>query len=1014
MFQGDDFMHTVASAISRSIKEGKWLYIEYNNLNEKKITYFWIAVLDIDPIKRKMKVNLFNQDKGWDVLSGWINYDQILKAEILEGTSCTIQTELINKIVKNYSQFDFLEYSGIDERILQYYRECYENDREGIIKKYILVDGIDADLLKGKNIPLSLEQFQQFARHLKLRHQKSSIKTNVHLMTMAINILSVSDSKGIFPIIYRELLLDINNHEIVIEEINRFNLKIKDANDITKFDLKSIFDGDIHEFIQEFDKNKEIYISNIVSNLKKGQKIDERPYIFRFDQFLPINIRNEYTQIEKHYINGTLCAPLKTFFGIIEKKRKRKGKSILIENSNINLDQMRTIHNSLINDITFVQGPPGTGKTQTIINVILSSLLNHSSCLIASNNNEAINNIVRKCSSLSYQDKIIPFSLLRLGSNFHIKETLELLNRNLCDFQKQEIKINPNEIKELESDFSKNLSFIQNAIENYEQKNELKEQIDSLNEIINEIEKNTRDESSKNLAILGIQAQINQIETQHNKISDFNWEQVQLNIIPEKVAHYLYLRSLESYQKLCSPSKEDLRRILEMKNKEERFLCFKRYIADNDNLKKVIDCFPFIISTNLSCAKLGRADPQFDLLIMDEASQCSNAVALLAMARCKRALFVGDQNQLQPVSVITDEKNDRLIQSYDIPEHYNYKENSILSTLLKIDPISKFILLHQHYRCHDKIIDFSNKKYYGNELNLCSSLKNKNALKLIHVHSSKNNEKNTSKEEITAILDEIKNSSNPDIAVITPFCKQAALLEKELEKNNLSHIKVGTVHTFQGNENTKVILSSGISKATHPSSYQWLKNNQQLLNVATTRAKENLVLVTDIEMIEKLSDKPNDFLDLVHYMQQDGNIQISYHGNDLFTSKVKNFKYFNTEAEEEFLKTLMHLKSVYGQLIIHSKIKVSDVLHLDRHQQKLFEYGNQAHFDFVLYDLYQAPLVAIEVMGAEHYNQEKVIERDKKKREICQQHNLMLLTIKNDYVRRYSFIKDTIMDAIKK
>lgn len=1007
-------MHSVASEISRSIKEGKWLYIEYNNLIEKKTTYFWAAVLDIEPLSRKIKVHLFNQDKGWDVLSGTISFDQILKAEVLEGTSCTLQTDLIDKIIKNYDQYDFLEYSGINERILQYYRECYENDRDGIIKKYSLVNGIDADLFKGQSMPLSDEQFKQFARHLKLRHQKIKAKTNAQLMTMAINVLAVFDSRGIFPVIYREILLDISKKEIVIGEGNRFNMKIKDENDLTRFDLKSVYDGDINEFISKFDENKELYISNIASNLKRGQRIDERPYIFRFDKYLPINIRSEYRQIENHYINNTLCAPLKTFFGIVEKKRKRKGKSILIENANVNLDQMRTIHNALINDITFVQGPPGTGKTQTIINVILSSLLNHSSCLIASNNNEAINNIVRKCSSFTYQNKRIPFSLLRLGSNAHIKETLDLINKNLSEYKQHETKIDTNEIKKLEAEFSRQFSFLQKAIENVEQKAELKEQFDSLNEIIHEIENSKNDEISQQLAILGIQAQSEQIESQFNKIPEVDWNQNLFNLNHEKIMSYLYLRSLESYQKLCSASKEDLRQIIEMKDKEERFLSFKQYIADSSHLKKVIDCFPFIISTNISCGKLGSADPQFDLLIMDEASQCSNAVALLAIARCRRALFVGDQNQLQPVSVLSAVKNEMLIRSYDIPQQYDYKENSILSTLLKIDPVSKFILLHKHYRCHSKIIGFSNKKYYDNELELCSPLKNKDALKLIHVNSSKNNEKNTSQEEIKAVIDEIRHSVNQDIAVISPFCRQAAFLEEELEKNHLDYVKVGTVHTFQGNEKTKVIISSGISKSTQPSSYHWLKNNQQLLNVATTRAKENLVLVTDTEMVETLSDEPNDFLDLVHYMQEDGNIQIHYHENDLFTSKVKNFKYFNTEAEAEFLKTLMHLKSIYGQLIVHSKVKVSDVLNLDHRQHQLFEYGNQAHFDFVIYDLSQAPLVAIEVMGTEHYSQQKVIERDRKKREICHQHNLTLLTIKNDYVRRYSFIKDTIMNAIKK
>ena len=92
---------------------------------------------------------------------------------------------------------------------------------------------------------------------------------------------------------------------------------------------------------------------------------------------------------------------------------------------------------------------------------------------------------------------------------------------------------------------------------------------------------------------------------------------------------------------------------------------FKKYISSKDGLKSLLDCFPIIISTNMSALKLGSCEPQFDLMIMDEASQCSNPYALLPMIRSKRALFVGDQNQLQPVIVMDGVKNSLLLDAYD-------------------------------------------------------------------------------------------------------------------------------------------------------------------------------------------------------------------------------------------------------------------------------------------------------------------------------------------------------------
>ena len=300
-----------------------------------------------------------------------------------------------------------------------------------------------------------------------------------------------------------------------------------------------------------------------------------------------------------------------------------------------------------------------------------------------------------------------------------------------------------------------------------------------------------------------------------------------------------------------------------------------------------------------------------------------------------------------------------------------------------MSPLSTSIPLRDHYRSHDKIIDFSNKKYYGSELHLCSHRSNPEPLKLIDIDSSLTNEKNTSVQEAEAIINEIRKGESQDVAVITPFRKQADLLERQLNEAGLDFVKVGTIHTFQGDEKQKIIVSSAVTKNTKPSTFNWLKNNQELINVAVTRARENLVLVTDMRQLHELSQhETNDFIELADYIAKDGKLEVSYKENEIFNSKVKNFKYYNTACEEEFLGTLMHLKTVFGQLQVAVKVKVSGVLDLDSVSKKLFIYGNQAHFDFVVYDMMKKPLLAIEVMGLEHFSEIKVRERDERKQEI--------------------------------
>src|SRR5690606_20786900 len=88
-------------------------------------------------------------------------------------------------------------------------------------------------------------------------------------------------------------------------------------------------------------------------------------------------------------------------------RKNRKEPYIVLYDNNVNIDQLRTIYNSLKYPITYVQGPPGTGKTQTILNIIVNSLTNNKTLLISSNNNIPIDGIKDKMSIGKYRNKDI-------------------------------------------------------------------------------------------------------------------------------------------------------------------------------------------------------------------------------------------------------------------------------------------------------------------------------------------------------------------------------------------------------------------------------------------------------------------------------------------------------------------------------------------------------------------------------------------------------------------------------
>ena len=55
-------------------------------------------------------------------------------------------------------------------------------------------------------------------------------------------------------------------------------------------------------------------------------------------------------------------------------------------------------------------------------------------------------------------------------------------------------------------------------------------------------------------------------------------------------------------------------------------------------------------------------------------------------------------------------------------------------------------------------------------------------------------------------------------------------------------------------------------------------------------------------------------------------------------------------------------------------------------------------------------ILAIELDGKEHYDNEVVINRDKKKNAICSEHNLQLIRVENSYARRYNHIKEILIN----
>ena len=95
---------------------------------------------------------------------------------------------------------------------------------------------------------------------------------------------------------------------------------------------------------------------------------------------------------------------------------------------------------------------------------------------------------------------------------------------------------------------------------------------------------------------------------------------------------------------------------------------------------------------------------------------------------------------------------------------------------------------------------------------------------------------------------------------------------------------------------------------------------------------------------------------------------------------------------------------------IEKEVAISQVFQDNVNYSELFYTGR---FDFVVYEKQgmrsKLPILAIELDGKEHYENDVVMKRDQKKNEICRQHDLQLIRVENSYARRYNYIKEILI-----
>ena len=306
------------------------------------------------------------------------------------------------------------------------------------------------------------------------------------------------------------------------------------------------------------------------------------------------------------------------------------------------------------------------------------------------------------------------------------------------------------------------------------------------------------------------------------------------------------------------------------------------------SLTDIVNILPCWAVTSLSARGRIPFEPAFfDLLIVDEASQCDIASVLPLLYRAKRAMVIGDPQQLKHISTLRKKQDEQLLARNgigDIGIDWSYSANSLYDLATHVCRSEDVVRLKDHHRSHAQIIDFSNQRFYEGDLRVATHYEQLlqpdpggPAVRWVDVRGQTRRPGGGSavnEEECQAVVAELRRLAleqgyEGTIGVVSPFRAQVERVRELITRDERLSFALerreslaGTAHTFQGDEKDVIIFSPVVSAGMHDGARLFLSKSSNLFNVAVTRAKAALVVVGDrtavansgIKHLEKLPE----------------------------------------------------------------------------------------------------------------------------------------------------------------
>jgi superfamily I DNA and/or RNA helicase len=308
-------------------------------------------------------------------------------------------------------------------------------------------------------------------------------------------------------------------------------------------------------------------------------------------------------------------------------------------------------------------------------------------------------------------------------------------------------------------------------------------------------------------------------------------------------------------------------------SKKRKLWSVRKLITEySEEMFKLVPCW---LASPETVSAIFPLEPNFDLVIFDEASQCFAEQGIPALYRGKQVVIAGDSKQLQPNDLY------RVRFENDTDDNPELEVDSLLDLACQYLPQTQ---LRGHYRSKSlDLIDFSNQYFYKNTLSLLPDFQDINlqkpAIQYLKVDGVWENSINQIEAE--RVIDLVRNihqtSPQKSIGIVTFNFKQQGLIQDlfspltpeggtfdiKITSNSdekappsgaggaWASIFVKNIENVQGDERDIIIFSIGYAPdAKGKMAMQFGSLNGQggenRLNVAVTRAREKIYIVSSI------------------------------------------------------------------------------------------------------------------------------------------------------------------------